>query len=51
MKIRKSTCGLCKPTKKWKRNNTRLKSIFNKALLDGELTNNFINSYSKLAKF
>jgi hypothetical protein len=27
MIIRKSTCGLCKPHKKWKKNNTKAKRI------------------------
>ena len=47
MIISKSTCGLCKPTKKFKRNNTRLKSLFERALSEGELTGNLIKSYSK----
>jgi len=51
MIVSKSTCGLCKPSKKFKRNDTRLKSIFNDALLNEELTSNLVKSYSKLLKF
>lgn len=51
MIISKSTCGLCKPTKKFKRNNTRLKGVFSRALIEEDLTGNLINSYTKLDKF
>lgn len=47
MIVSKSTCGLCKPTKKYKRNNTKLKSVIKRALLEDELTANLIKSYSK----
>lgn len=48
MIVSKSTCGLCKPTKKFKRNNTKLKSIIISALIQDELTASLIKSYSKL---
>ncbi len=51
MIVSKSTCGLCKPTKKFKRNNTRLKSIIKHVLTDGDLTVSLINSYTKISKF
>ena len=51
MIIRKSTCGLCKPSKKFKKNKTRLKSHFYNILADGDLTSSLINSYRKLNKF
>lgn len=47
MIVSKSTCGLCKPTKRYKRNNTKLKSILKRALSDDELTVSLIKSYSK----
>ena len=47
----KSICGLCKPTKKFKKNNTRLKSIFNNAFAEGELTSNLLKSYTKLNNY
>ena len=47
MIVSKSTCGLCKPTKKFKRNNTKLKSIIKRALAEDELTVNLIKSYSR----
>lgn len=47
MRVSKSTCGLCKPTKKWKKNNTKLKSIF---INTDELTANFIKSHFKKFK-
>lgn len=50
MRVRKSICGLCKPSKKWKSNNTRLKSKLNQALLEGELTANLIKSYTKISQ-
>ncbi len=39
---RKSVCGLCKPTKKWKKNDTKLKNEINKIIFE-ELK---INGYS-----
>ncbi len=36
MIIKKSTCGLCKPTKKWKRNNTKTKQLLKKEI-EGEV--------------
>lgn len=47
MIVSKSTCGLCKPTKKYKKDNTKLKSVIKRALLEDELTTNLIKSYSK----
>lgn len=47
MIVSKSTCGLCKPTKKIKRNNTKLKSVVKRALLEDGLTASLIKSYSK----
>lgn len=44
---RQAICGLCKPTKKWKRNNTRLKSILAQDPVNEEITANFIKTYSK----
>jgi hypothetical protein len=29
---RKSTCGLCKPHKKWKRNDTKAKNLIKKEI-------------------
>lgn len=51
MIVSKSTCGLCKPTKKFKRNQTRLKIIFNRAFEGGEMSSSLIKSYSKLSRF
>lgn len=34
MRKRKSTCGLCKPSKKWKQNNTKKANQIKKSLLD-----------------
>ncbi len=48
MIVSKSTCGLCKQTKKFKKNNTKLKSIIKRALVDDELTASLIESYSKI---
>lgn len=48
MIINKSTCGLCKPTKKYKRNNTKLKVVFLNALSNDELSTSLIKSYEKL---
>ncbi len=42
MITRKSTCGLCKPTKKFKKTNTRAKSVLKRALINEELTVNLI---------
>lgn len=50
MIIHKATCGLCKPTKKFKRNNTKIKGILSQAILDGDLTVNLIESYEKRFK-
>ena len=47
MIVSKSTCGLCKPTKKYKRNNTKLKGVISRALAEDELTASMIKSYSK----
>ena len=47
MIVSKSTCGLCKPTKKYKRNNTKLESVIKRALLEDVLTVSLIKSYSK----
>ena len=47
----KSTCGLFKPHKKWKRNQTKLKSILSKSLYEDGLTRNLIKSYNKKFKF
>lgn len=49
MKIRQAICGLCKPNKKWKRNNTRLRSILAHELFNEEITNNLIKSYTKIS--
>lgn len=46
----KSTCGLCKPSKRWKRNNTKIKSILLKAMLNEDLSANLIKSYEKRFK-
>lgn len=48
MITRKSTCGLCKPTKKFKRTNTRAKSAIKRAPIDEELTVSLVKSYSKI---
>lgn len=48
MIVSKSTCGLCKPTKKYKRNNTKLKGVIKRALSEDELTVSLIKSYSRL---
>ena len=50
MIIHKSTCGLCKPDKKWKRNNTKIRGILLKAMLNEELYANLIKSYGKKFK-
>ncbi len=50
MIIRKTTCGICKPTKRFKRNNTKLKGKILNALLQEELSINLIKSYEKLSK-
>ncbi len=47
----KSTCGLCKPGKRFKKNNTKLKQLFSKAFLNEELSVDLIKSYEKLNKF
>lgn len=47
MIVSKSTCGLCKPGKKVKRNNTKLKSIILRAISNDELSVNLIKSYEK----
>lgn len=47
MIVRKSTCGLCKPTKKFKRNRTKIRSTITRALNEGELSVNQIKSYYK----
>lgn len=45
MIVHKSTCGLCKPGKKFKRNNTKLKGIILKAISKDDLSVNLIKSY------
>jgi len=50
MIVRKSTCGLCKPSKKWKKNNSRLKNILAQDALDGEITSGLIKSYTKILR-
>lgn len=47
MIVHKSTCGLCKPTKKFKRNRTKIKSAIIRALNEGELSVGLIKSYYK----
>ncbi len=51
MIVSKSTCGLCKPGKKVKRNNTRLKGVLLRAVSDGELSVNLIKSFDKQFRF
>jgi len=34
MRKRKSTCGLCKPTKKWKKRDTRKTNVLKRSLTD-----------------
>ncbi len=50
MIFHKSTCGLCKPNKKWKRNNTKIKGILLNAMLNENLSVNLIKSYEKRFK-
>lgn len=50
MIVHKSTCGLCKPDKKWKRNNTKIKGVLLEAILNDELSVNLIKSYEKRFK-
>lgn len=50
MVIHKSTCGLCKPSKKWKRNNTKIKGVLLKAILNEDLSVNLIKSYERKFK-
>lgn len=50
MIIHKSICGLCKPNKKFKKNNTRLRSIINNALESCELSRALMKSYTKINK-
>lgn len=50
MIVRKSTCGLCKPAKKWKRNNTKLKALFDKEAFSEEMSANWVKSYAKKFK-
>lgn len=50
MIVSKSTCGLCKPTKKYKKNNTRLKGILRNVPLE-EISVSLVKSYEKLVKF
>lgn len=50
MIIHKSTCGLCKPGKRWKRNNTKIKGALIKAILNEDLSVNLIKSYEKRFK-
>ncbi|MBI2196219.1 hypothetical protein HYU45_01260 [Candidatus Daviesbacteria bacterium] len=50
MIIHKATCGLCKPTKKFKRNDTKIKGVLLEAMLSGDLTANLIKSYEKRFK-
>lgn len=47
MVVHKSTCGWCKPGKKFKRNNTKLKGIFLDAFTNEELSGSLIKSYEK----
>lgn len=51
MIVHKSTCGMCKPGKRFKRNNTKLKGIILDAIYGGELSANLIKSYEKQNKF
>ena len=46
MVFRKSTCGLCKPGKRYKRNNTKLKAIL-MGLSYEDLSVSLIKSYEK----
>ena len=48
---RKSTCGLCKPTKKFKRNDTRLKANISRLLESGNLTTDAFKSWEKVRKW
>ncbi|MDP3974309.1 MAG: hypothetical protein Q8P92_05760 [Candidatus Daviesbacteria bacterium] len=50
MIISKSTCGICKPDKKWKRNNTKIKGILARAIFDEDLSISLIKSYEKKFK-
>lgn len=50
MIIHKSICGLCKPSKRWKRNNTKIKGVLLKAMLNDDLSANLIQSYEKRFK-
>ncbi len=43
----KSTCGLCKPSKRWKRNNTKVKGALLRAMLNDDLSVDLIKSYEK----
>lgn len=47
MIVHKSTYGLCKPGKKWKRNNTKIKGVLLKAILNEDLSVNLIKSHEK----
>lgn len=47
MIVKKSTCGLCKPSKKWKRNRTKIRSAIIRAIDNEELSTNFIKSFYK----
>lgn len=47
MIVHKSTCGLCKPHKRWKRNRTKFKNILVKAVLEGDLSVSFVKSYQR----
>lgn len=51
MIVHKSTCGMCKPRKKFKRNNTKLKGILLEAISNEELSINLIESYEKQNRF
>ncbi len=50
MIVHKSACGLCKPNKRWKRNNTKIKGALFKAMINDELSVNLIKSYEKRFK-
>ena len=50
MIISKSICGICKPSKRWKRNNTKIKAILAEAIFNEDLSVNLIKSYEKKLK-
>ena len=47
MKVRKTTCGLCKPHKKWKQNPTKKERYLDKAMQENDLTFNLAKAVEK----